>query len=390
MLRLVDVFREKGTVDELGIGSIRDAFADHFFPGTSTLHTRPRYLLFIPWIYQRLERERLTSEQAARRAHSLQASDLVTALKAGGEESDVIGIEARESLQRPPAEVYWGALGRYQIRVFIGSRARYHTTYDARRGGVGAAVLDESGELQEPSRQYWSTAVPQEPDGLYEAATFELSHSEASFLKDRILATAPDSLLAALIQRPPRKRVSVPWDPAVAERVNARHRSELRLAERFSTLMLGANLTYNLMLAELAAASGLRDDELVEKYRKDYVAWVEGEIRPLLRELRAWNRGYLWEFLGHIAPRTGPARDFAEAWMQTVIADPWTAKDEPDMRNRIREREHVNKGSLARLENRRALERWGGESGLGRLTYRWPNAHVVIQDIARGLRRRRD
>lgn len=390
MLRLVDLFREKGTVDDLGIGSIRDAFADHFFPGTSTLHTRPRYLLFIPWIYQRLESERLTSEQAARRAHTLQANNLVAALKAGGEASDVIGIEARESLQRPPAEVYWGALGKYQIRVFNGSRARYHASFDARRSGLGAAVLDEAGELQEPGRQSWSTAIPQEPEGLYEAATFDLSHDEASFLRDRILAIAPDSLMAALIQRPPRKRASVPWDLAVVDRVNARHRTELRLAERFSILMLGANLTYNLMLAELAVSSGLRDDELVEKYRKDYAAWVDGEIRPLLRELRAWDRGYLWEFLGRIAPRTGPARDFAEAWMQTAIADPWTAKDEPDMRLRIREREHVNKGSLARLENRRALERWGGESGLGRLTYRWPNAHVVIQDIVRGLRRRGD
>jgi hypothetical protein len=152
--------------------------------------------------------------------------------------------------------------------------------------------------------------------------------------------------------------------------------------------MLGANLTYNLMLAELAYSSGLRDGELAEKYGKDYAAWVDGEIRPVLRELRAWDRRSVWEFLDRIAPRTGPARDFAEAWMQTAIEDPWRAKDQPEMRDRIRERERVNKGSLARLENRRALERWGGESGLGRLTYRWPNAQVVVHDIARGLRRR--
>ena len=43
-LEIVDLFREKGTLDELGIGAIRDAFADRFFPGTSTLHTRARYL----------------------------------------------------------------------------------------------------------------------------------------------------------------------------------------------------------------------------------------------------------------------------------------------------------------------------------------------------------
>lgn len=48
MLEVVDLFKEEGTVDELGIGSIRDAFADALFPGTSVLQTRLRYVLFIP------------------------------------------------------------------------------------------------------------------------------------------------------------------------------------------------------------------------------------------------------------------------------------------------------------------------------------------------------
>ena len=58
MLQVVDLFREKGTVDELGLGAIRDAFSDQFFPGTSTLQSRTRYWLFVPWLYQRLEKER--------------------------------------------------------------------------------------------------------------------------------------------------------------------------------------------------------------------------------------------------------------------------------------------------------------------------------------------
>ena len=60
MLDVVNIFREQGTVDELGVGRIRDALADHLFPGTSTIQTRARYMLFVPWIYQALEaRKRL-------------------------------------------------------------------------------------------------------------------------------------------------------------------------------------------------------------------------------------------------------------------------------------------------------------------------------------------
>jgi hypothetical protein len=49
MMEVIGLFREKGTVDDLGLGSIRDTFSELLFPGTSTLHTRAKYLLFVPW-----------------------------------------------------------------------------------------------------------------------------------------------------------------------------------------------------------------------------------------------------------------------------------------------------------------------------------------------------
>jgi hypothetical protein len=57
-LRILALFREQETRDELGIGGIRDAIAEPLFPGTSTIQTRLRYMLFVPWIYQDLERQR--------------------------------------------------------------------------------------------------------------------------------------------------------------------------------------------------------------------------------------------------------------------------------------------------------------------------------------------
>ena len=45
-LRILSLFQEKGSRDELGLGSVRDSFADQFFPGTSTIQTRLRYMTF--------------------------------------------------------------------------------------------------------------------------------------------------------------------------------------------------------------------------------------------------------------------------------------------------------------------------------------------------------
>ena len=65
MLDIVDLFREHDTRDELGIGSVRDTFADLFFPYINTIMTRARYFLLVAWTYQRLERQRIGSAQIA-------------------------------------------------------------------------------------------------------------------------------------------------------------------------------------------------------------------------------------------------------------------------------------------------------------------------------------
>ena len=44
------LLKEPGTLDELGIGQVRDAFSDLLFPGFSTIQTRSRYFLAVSYI----------------------------------------------------------------------------------------------------------------------------------------------------------------------------------------------------------------------------------------------------------------------------------------------------------------------------------------------------
>ena len=52
---VLDLMAEKGVVDELGIGVIRDAFADLMFPGLATIQTRAKYFLIIPRLLKEYE-----------------------------------------------------------------------------------------------------------------------------------------------------------------------------------------------------------------------------------------------------------------------------------------------------------------------------------------------
>ncbi len=50
---IVRMFSQRETQDEMGGRRIVVALSDALFPGTSVLHSRARYLLFIPWLLQR-------------------------------------------------------------------------------------------------------------------------------------------------------------------------------------------------------------------------------------------------------------------------------------------------------------------------------------------------
>lgn len=46
---LIALYTQSESRDQLGIGQIHNEFADGLFPGTSTIQTRARYFLRIPW-----------------------------------------------------------------------------------------------------------------------------------------------------------------------------------------------------------------------------------------------------------------------------------------------------------------------------------------------------
>jgi hypothetical protein len=114
--RLMDLFREQNSRDELGLGAIRDSIADHLFPGTSTIHTRLRYMLFIPWIFAGLPTHRAPREIAAKaRQDEILLRD---ALLAGDSTANgVIGKDAGAKLKRLPSSIYWSGLESWGIRL---------------------------------------------------------------------------------------------------------------------------------------------------------------------------------------------------------------------------------------------------------------------------------
>src|SRR4051812_38522354 len=180
---LLQFFTDKGTVDDLGLGTIRDAISNELFPGTSVVQTRARYYLFIPWIYAEAQRRWPTNVLA--KASDMERK-LILALLKGGEADGVIGREAGVKLKTLPSAIYWGGLQRFNIFRMRGRTVRQYAHMAAR----GMQPPDFEGELAERAPSFWAEA-PSPPDDFFQLdeETFALSWEEADWLAERVLST---------------------------------------------------------------------------------------------------------------------------------------------------------------------------------------------------------
>jgi hypothetical protein len=367
-LDVLDLFREKGTVDELGIGTVRDSLADILFPGTSTIMTRIRYYFFIPWIYQKLERKKVASAEIGQLGRRDEIK-LIDALRTGPDTAGLIGLEAGKDLKRVPSTTYWQGLHVLGFRRFPGSRDAYHRSLDRFHRDGGDVIRGDDGQVVVGGRRFnWDPAMPQSPTGFPTGATFALTPQEADYFKERVLGAAPASFFAQLLIRLDEfEDGDLPWDEPAAKELVGQAAEDLRHARNFSDAMHGAALTYNLMLAEKQKAAERRAE-----YGSRIDDWA-ANVQLRRSALASWDRAAFWATVEQAGRPIRPlTRAFIDAWLDAVIdGDPNAVVRDASMRDRIRKRERQLKGPLARLENDRALERWGGASSAEALDFRW-------------------
>ena len=257
VLELVSALNEPGTLDELGIGTIRDTFADALFPGTSTIQTRARYFLFIPWILQMVERRPTSNPEGRARQLQLQLCNALD--RAHGASEGVIGREAREALQRWPISIYWLGLSRWGIRRYPGplssyfTRLRRPTSWLTLTQAIEEEVEERRYESPDNPRGNWAD-IPKIPEGFPEEATFDLTPEEAQFLSEQVALSHPQAYLAHLLKFGDAANSNgsdFPWQHPAARTSLPGVQAWLDDARLFSLVHQGATLLYNHTLADL-------------------------------------------------------------------------------------------------------------------------------------------
>ena len=378
-LRILARFQERDSRDELGFGAIRDSFSDQLFPGTSTIQTRLRYMLVIPWVYRELEARRVPSHLFAARARRFEL-DLIGPLLDSDDRAGIFGVDAGRELKRLPSEVYWSGLGEWRLRRFPGSIGGYFRSADRiYKLRIQRRDHEDDDETTNSEAVTWHPRLPVPPEGFPEKLSFSLTREEAEFLRDSIVTNCGESFLGWLAREGGAVDAEGPWEHLDLARFPATVTELLEHARLFSDVMLGAAILYNLALAQLDGRA-----ELADEHRARIAGWAAHLDRQAIAE---WSLDDLWRVTADPRHTISPgARRFVEQWIRFVTKDPHTLVSNKDARLLVEARERQLKKGCSRFGNVRAREQWGGHAGDRPMTFRWPTARRFLDDLARGLR----
>ena len=380
-LRILSLFQQKESRDELGLGAIRDSFADALFPGTSTIQTRLRYMLFVPWVYTELEKKRVLPPTFAAKARQMEM-DLTEPLLANSDHAGVFGRVAGRSLKRLPSSVYWNGLGAWGICQISCSQDEYHRHVDEvyRRREVSRRRYEKD-DFPEIEAQTWHPRLPKPPNGFpskIKNLSFDLEVEEASFLLDRLLKSQKESLLAYLAMKCKPVDCEFLWQHPERDGFSIVHKDLINYAEFFSVMMNGAAFLYNLMLAEETSRKELEDE-----HRKNLNEWKTRLLS--CRTINLQMEG-LWKLtLGRGHTITRRTKDFIVAWHRRALATKGNVVSDSKSRVLVKVREQQLKGIRSRFTNARARDQWNGYAGVKQLSYRWDNVKTLLLDLYAGL-----
>ena len=357
-------------LDELGIGVIRDGYADILFPGISTIQTRAKYFVLIPYLFQKAAKLNLQSGAQVRKWLIAAEDKLVQTLADNSDDSEngIIGKRAlgqKRTVKMRPSGIYWNGLRTFEILrgtgVSLAAACSMIAASSKMKAELTVVTDGETFDDQEAASYNSILFSPISPENNFEKeATILLTKKEAEFLAYKISQSAltKNTLLDFLIKN---KLDCNSFDDIPENVLPKMLQRDYRLARDFSDFIIGAHIRYNVIFSEY------QDDEMIDEWN----LWRNAFIT------RTFS---LDDILSRISCNDLTER-FCREFLGLVYQNDVNAIDEL-----IVHREKQIKGDRAKL--RKPMEyRYNYDRPIHfyRLDFRFGTAKTIIHDIITGL-----
>ncbi len=397
-MKALEMWQDAGTVDELGVGVVRDALSDAMFPGITTIMTRAKYYFIVPRIiHSYLSDEKIQKRISLRKYLNDRENEIMQELAQKydfDEEQRIIGIniakhnkglpsQRKKELARKPSSIYWNGMkaygiyrGQLPLSIFLqhfdnksifGEKG--FDAYDSESGDDRDANLNEESPFYLPDYdRKWSNDL-----------SIDLSADEADFLKQKIIDRHPATLLAKTIgnveftqQFLDAAAFSDLMGKPFINELPGSIKAVVQTAGKFWQIMDGAHIRYNIILHSRHGSS----DKALE-FTSKWNTWLN------VMQAFNWeefNRPLMWEITkshSHVKPFT---ERFINEWMNNISTSNFDADTLDGM---VEKQELKNKGARSKLRpgNDDKYNNW---IGIAEMNFRFRNAKLIIQDIQEG------
>lgn len=377
---VISMLSTEGTVDELGIGSIRDSFADWMFPGVSTIQTRPKYFIIITEIFLNYLSKYINKEKVPKlETYLTNEENRIMHILArnynykGGD--GVIGVNvARDNgeLARKASSIYWNGLRIHGLIDTQLSRNEFASAFD-----LSSESNDEDEDnLIDNFDQEFNIKAPKF-DIIHEEMRMELTKEQANFLRDHFKDTRhvdkhENNLLTEILKDKDREEIIIKATNFIeaaevlltVPNLPFMTKSIIRMALDFDFLTHGAHIRYNMLLHKKSGSQNFEDN---------WNGWLL-ELEESRDNIENFDFNIVFS---EIATRVDPkTKRFLKTWREEVLK---TTIDYTKLDEMVYNQEVNKKGAKAKLILKDGeYNTWVGVNGLA---YRFNIVKNIINDL---------
>lgn len=400
---VIDLLSEPGVVDELGIGVVRDSFADRMFSGLSTIQTRAKYFTLTALLirdYQVVERFKRNPRPFERYLEEEEMNCRISLVNRHGDGRQNLGIiggsfgtRKDRDVVRRPSSVYWNGIRQFGFvsptHLSLAEFGRRLADERRQLRSLLEETKQERGDDHDADDSSLRLRVrpPEVGDDYWDKLSIDLTPEEAVFLREQITTCQRESLIGQILKDDARidevlqLPESATFDefselPFIDRLESQELRSVVQHARDFWRIMEGAHIRYNCLLQ----ASGFGTSELRETFDEQWEHWRE----RIAEFPRSWDTSFMWALVHrHGSEPKSHTRKFIGGWIEQAQQG---AGNLIRCNELVTDQERLNKKTRARLRpgNQEAINNW---IGLNRVEYRLPQVMRIIRDIREGEQR---
>lgn len=385
---LLKILGEPSSVDELGVGIVRDSISDLLYPGTSVLHTRAKYYILIPELFKKAMKSGLTTMPEVRKLIDSDQDKIARALRraideeTGTKASGIIGGRSDRAVKMKPARIYWNAMRTIEMlchpTLSFDDACMAVASYNRKSQNVSIKYeSDEAGGDAEDAGlngfSLFNTPCKQNIDDFIANPTLHLTGGEAMYLMEQFKRPfiMKNTLMEYCLKTKQSFAGTAFSDIEIQSDMSSVLAHNIELAKEFADFIYGAYIVYNLLFLENGGENATEEQKqyLEDKYSK----WRQ-------QTCGIPNRDEILRLVRNHEHYKSALNKFLVDFEKAVLAnDTDVCSDEEKML--VRDRERFCKRSKAKIGTEspyQAIQSFP-------MNYRHSTGQVIIEDILKGL-----